>query len=435
LSALNKLAPASLSATDKNGLTPAHYAARLGHVACLSALNKLAPASLSATDKNGLTPAHCAALKGHVECLRALNTLAPASLPAKDRSRQTPAHYAARFGHAACLRALSELGAGASLSAKSINGLTPAHLAARFGREACLRALNTLAPASLSAKAINGLTPAHLAALNGHVACLSALNELKIIGDIEFTILGGEGKTNMGTYITKMPGYQVNTAVKMLTKLNKRYDYLLNEEKWRGRKPTNQSTPFPYLPEDIINNITRFLRDKPESLRPIHFLKNTDKFTTKLVKDIIDHTGTHKILGRNRDQNEVKIEFITSLAADNLISYSTVYEIFGKKIYQEIEQINKEDSKSKYLKKNTEANVKAAQYERSKEERSEQQVEIDSLKRQLADLKAVAAADTTDVPSADTTDTSPTSKRLRGASWAAKAEQPEETTKGYSMGM
>ena len=78
-------------------MTAALFAAIEGHASCLHALHELgAGASLSASEAEGVTPAHAAAMEGHVSCLHALHELgAAASLSASDADGSTPLHDAA----------------------------------------------------------------------------------------------------------------------------------------------------------------------------------------------------------------------------------------------------------------------------------------------------------------------------------------------------
>jgi hypothetical protein len=174
-------AGASLSASGKQGETPAHGAAIAGHEECLRVLHELrAGASLSDGDNVGHTPAHGSARNGHGDCLRVLHEVgAGASLSASGQHGENPAHVAARYGHEDCLRVLHELGAGASLSAGDENGHTPAHVATKYGHADCLRVLQEVgAGASLSTRDENGHTPAHGAAIAGHEDCLRVLHEV-----------------------------------------------------------------------------------------------------------------------------------------------------------------------------------------------------------------------------------------------------------------
>ena len=144
---------------DKHGWTPAHSAA--DQLECLRLLHEIgASASLSTTDEDGNTPAHVAARGGHVECVRLLHELAEASCSTFNKEGDMPAHCAAEGGHVECLRVLHELGVG--LIANE-NGRTPAHAAAGSGQIKCLWLLRELG-ADLSAVDKKGCTPAKHAA-------------------------------------------------------------------------------------------------------------------------------------------------------------------------------------------------------------------------------------------------------------------------------
>ena len=62
---------ANLNIADKNGNTPACFAAKYGHVDCLKVLAQHG-AGLNLPEKEGITPACFAAIYGHADCLEVL---------------------------------------------------------------------------------------------------------------------------------------------------------------------------------------------------------------------------------------------------------------------------------------------------------------------------------------------------------------------------
>jgi ankyrin repeat protein len=84
-------------------------AANNGHDACLSYILKLLPEDSDDCDDWNRTPAHWAAKEGHGACLRILHT-AGFSLDTEDSLNMTPVWDAARNGHVQCLRILHDAG-------------------------------------------------------------------------------------------------------------------------------------------------------------------------------------------------------------------------------------------------------------------------------------------------------------------------------------
>ncbi|CAE8687929.1 unnamed protein product [Polarella glacialis] len=165
-------AGADPAVSDKDGRTPAHFAAENGQLEVLHLLRE-AGADLAAVDNVDETPAHCAALNGHLEVLQLLRE-AGADFAAVDNVGMTPAHYADLNGHLEVLQLLRE--AGADLGAVDNVGETPAHCAALNGH---LEVQQLLREAGADFAAVDnvGMTPAHYADLNGHLEVLQLLRE------------------------------------------------------------------------------------------------------------------------------------------------------------------------------------------------------------------------------------------------------------------
>jgi ankyrin len=68
-----------LSKADSDGFTPAHCAAREGHLPALRLLHSYG-VPMNVKDKDGRTPAYCATKKGHPECAAFLKEVMPIDL-------------------------------------------------------------------------------------------------------------------------------------------------------------------------------------------------------------------------------------------------------------------------------------------------------------------------------------------------------------------
>lgn len=97
--------PEVLGARARNGATPLHYAAGLGHAKIAEMLLD-AGARADARSKNGGTALHAAAVGGHLRVVRLLG-LRGASVAAKDEDGMTPFMLATARGHQIIARLLS----------------------------------------------------------------------------------------------------------------------------------------------------------------------------------------------------------------------------------------------------------------------------------------------------------------------------------------
>ncbi len=79
-------------------------------------------ASVSASDKDGLTALHCACSRGHKNCTETLVSLCTADVDAADRNGCTAIFYAATLGHAECAEFL--MAAGADCERRDVKGRT-----------------------------------------------------------------------------------------------------------------------------------------------------------------------------------------------------------------------------------------------------------------------------------------------------------------------
>jgi len=116
---------ADLTITDRDGLTPLHYAAYGGHAAVVVQL-LAAGVSADAENKFGMTPLHYAALHSRAAVAEQL-LAAGAAVDAKDEDGRTPLYRAAMRGCAAVGEKL--LAAGADGAAAADNGSTPRFVA------------------------------------------------------------------------------------------------------------------------------------------------------------------------------------------------------------------------------------------------------------------------------------------------------------------
>uniref|UniRef100_A0A182M5R1 Palmitoyltransferase n=1 Tax=Anopheles culicifacies TaxID=139723 RepID=A0A182M5R1_9DIPT len=136
-------------------------------------VEKVGQEALSARDKHGYTPAHWAALDGNVEMMRYLvERNAPVDLPCLGTQGPRPIHWACRKGHAAVVQVL--LQAGVAVNAADFKGLTPLMTACMYGRTATAAYLLGMG-AQNHLTDINGDTALHWAAYKGHADLIRLL--------------------------------------------------------------------------------------------------------------------------------------------------------------------------------------------------------------------------------------------------------------------
>ncbi len=107
-----------------------HDAARIGRVDIVNSLLAEDPERVSAKDKEGLTPLHFAALYDHKEIAELLIAKG-ADVNAKDKDGWTPLHETGKKDVAELL-----IAKGADVNAKDKEGLTPLHFAALYDHTA-----------------------------------------------------------------------------------------------------------------------------------------------------------------------------------------------------------------------------------------------------------------------------------------------------------
>lgn len=122
-----------LTEQDEHGMTMLHHAAFAGNSQIVQALLDAIPmqsVKVDAVDREGWTPLHCSASVGHVEATRILLTHG-ANVNAHDACRRTPLHLAALNNHTDMAEVLVRH--GALRTSKNVAGMTPMESAAAAG--------------------------------------------------------------------------------------------------------------------------------------------------------------------------------------------------------------------------------------------------------------------------------------------------------------
>ncbi|MCG8340703.1 MAG: ankyrin repeat domain-containing protein, partial [Cytophagales bacterium] len=163
---------AAINATDKDGWTPLHWAAKNGHQAVVAYLKERG-ADINATCKYGGTPLHWAAQNGQKELAEYLQSEG-ADTNATCKYGGTPLHWAAKNGQKELVEYL--LAQKAGINAKTKDGWTPLHWAAAKGHQALVE---YLLEQGADSKAVDeaGRTPLHWAAAKGHQVVVAYLKE------------------------------------------------------------------------------------------------------------------------------------------------------------------------------------------------------------------------------------------------------------------
>ncbi|CAE7831615.1 unnamed protein product [Symbiodinium microadriaticum] len=151
---------AMLSQRDVDGSTPAHLAAKRGHVECLQFLLQCS-VELASTDDSGHTPLHLASQEGEQEAVELLLQWGAPGDTTGTAKQRTPLHLAASNGHLEVCSVL--LLQKANVNLQDADGESPLHKAARFGdRELCELILSWGASVTLADN--DGWCPLHEAA-------------------------------------------------------------------------------------------------------------------------------------------------------------------------------------------------------------------------------------------------------------------------------
>ncbi|WP_341811598.1 ankyrin repeat domain-containing protein [Wolbachia endosymbiont (group A) of Oxytorus armatus] len=129
---------ASVNATDQDGKTPLHLAARDNNKEIVEALLKVNGINVNATDQGGKTPLHLAARDNNKEIVEALLKVNGINVNAQDKDDSTPLHWAAVKGHEEVVEAL--LGKdGIDVNIEDKHGNTPFKLATDEGIKTLLQ--------------------------------------------------------------------------------------------------------------------------------------------------------------------------------------------------------------------------------------------------------------------------------------------------------
>ena len=120
---------------NNNGYSSLHRACAHGHASVVRIVGKYA--SVLATDKNGDTPLHIAAAIGHKECVEALLQL-DAPIMLRNAAGKTALHLALKRGRTSIVKIFIK---HVSVFATTKYGDTPLHIAAAGGHDECVEAL------------------------------------------------------------------------------------------------------------------------------------------------------------------------------------------------------------------------------------------------------------------------------------------------------
>lgn len=154
---------ADISATDDNGMTVIHWAAKKGHELVVRTLLDHG-AHISATDNLGETALHLASYEGYESIVRLLLEN-EADISTTNNAGETAIHSAAAGGHESVVLLL--LGKGADISVTDKEGQMALHLAAMRGHESVVLLLLEKG-ADISVSDNRGETPLHWAAIGGY---------------------------------------------------------------------------------------------------------------------------------------------------------------------------------------------------------------------------------------------------------------------------
>ncbi|WP_264705088.1 ankyrin repeat domain-containing protein [Wolbachia endosymbiont (group A) of Gymnosoma rotundatum] len=150
---------ASVNATDQNGNTPLHWAAKNGHEEVVESLLGKEGIDVNAQDRDNNTPLHWAAVKGHKEVLEALLEKDEIDVNAQDKDNRTPLHWATGRDNVEVVNVL--IIKGADVNAQDKDNRTPLHFAAQNNNKEIVDAL-IKAGADVNIKDEDGKTPLDL---------------------------------------------------------------------------------------------------------------------------------------------------------------------------------------------------------------------------------------------------------------------------------
>ncbi len=117
---------------DAIGWTPLHWACSKGNNAVVRILLEKDANPNAATETDGWTPAHDAARNGKLDCLQQLNR-AGANIERASSSGTRPLHYAVQYGQSKAVDWM--LMKGCNVDGANSTGWSPLHFATRYGRK------------------------------------------------------------------------------------------------------------------------------------------------------------------------------------------------------------------------------------------------------------------------------------------------------------
>ncbi|XP_076299445.1 uncharacterized protein LOC143218247 [Lasioglossum baleicum] len=268
----------SIDATNNEGQTPLHYAAKSDKLEVVKYLIEEKGANINVKDNDGQTPLHYAADHGKLEVVKYLIEEKGANINVKDNDGQTPLHYAADHGKLEVVKYLIEE-KGANINVKDNDGQTLLHSAAKTCRLDIVKYLIEEKHVDFNVKNNYGVTPLHYAAKNDGLEVVEYLIEEKTAN---INVKDGSG---MG--LLHYAATSNNTKVV-------RY---LTEKKNANINVKNNSgvTPLYYAAmNDGLEVVKYFIEEKGANVNvkdndgqtPLHYAANSDKL--EVVKYFIE---------------------------------------------------------------------------------------------------------------------------------------------------
>jgi len=167
--------PTLFSARDCEKRTPAHRACQAACLSVVRALLDVDPSLMLARATDEDTPCHYAAASGSLELVKMLYAQDPSFFEEENSARERPIHHAAEAGHADVVRFLGSRAKTYREQTKQLD--TVAHIAAHAGQVAVLKLLQAEDPSLMLDRRNGGDMPAHRASLRGHTNVVKFLHE------------------------------------------------------------------------------------------------------------------------------------------------------------------------------------------------------------------------------------------------------------------